>query len=126
MIDCEPISGEFLTIDGVNIREIVSYKVQQAKLWKDANRNMNGVVKATLIGVFPKIELEFAYMSRSRASEVASRLNKAYFDVTYYDPGTGNVRTAQYYAGDFTVELLNTQTGYVKPFDVNLIPVAPK
>ena len=50
-------SGDLVKINGVRIPAIVNYKVGRNKLWKDADRNMSGDVRATLIGIYPKIEL---------------------------------------------------------------------
>ena len=44
-------SGDLVKINGVRIPAIVNYKVGRNKLWKDADRNMSGDVRATLIGI---------------------------------------------------------------------------
>lgn len=126
MITSQPISGNLLTIDGVTIPELVSYKVTQAKLWKDADRNMNGDVRATLIGVFPKIELTIGLVNRARAAAISAKLDKAYFSVTYFDPSLNANRTAQYYAGDYSFELQTKQRGIFKPTQVALVPVSKR
>lgn len=124
MITSDPISGNLLTIDGLAIPEIKSYTVGQNKLWKDAERNMNGTVKATLIGVVPKIELEFNYMNRTRMAAISAKLNMAYFSVSYFDPTTNGTRTANFYAGDYNVELERKDTGLMRPAKVSLIAVS--
>ena len=121
-----PISGSLLTIDGQTFPELKTYKVTQAKLWKDAERNMNGDVRATLIGIFPKLELQFNIMGKSRAALLASKLDKSYFSVTYFDPALNASRTAQYYAGDYAIELLSKARGLYQPTAVNLIPVSKR
>ena len=47
--------GTLLQINGQTVPNIKSYKVGNNKLWADADRNMDGDVRATFIGVFPKI-----------------------------------------------------------------------
>ena len=47
--------GNLVKINGTIIPHIQQYKIGRAKLWKDADRNMAGDVRATLIGIFPKI-----------------------------------------------------------------------
>lgn len=121
-----PISGNLLSIGGTVFPELKTYKVTQAKLWKDAERNMNGDVRATLIGVFPKLELQFNVMGKSRAALLASKLDSAYFEVTYFDPSLNANRTAQYYAGDYSIELLSKSRGLYQPTAVNLIPVSKR
>lgn len=117
-------SGNLLTINGTAIPELKTYRVGRNKLWKDADRNMNGDVRATLIGVFPKIELEINYVDESRIAQLCALLDQAYFTVVYFDHRLQATRTAQYYAGDYSVELDSKVKGRYKPFQVNLIPVS--
>lgn len=117
-------SGNLLQIDGLTIPEIVSYKVTRAKLWRDADRNMNGDVRATLVGVFPKIELEINVETQDRLQAVCAKLDQAYFSVTYFDPSIGTTRTAQFYAGDYSPEMLSKERGLWNKYNVNLIPVS--
>lgn len=118
------ISGNLLTINGQNIPELKQYKVNRAKLWRDAERNMNGDVRASLIGIFPKLELEIGVTEKARAAALCTLLDASYFTVAYFDPKTQSTRTAQYYAGDYSIELLSKQRGLYKPFQVNLVPVS--
>lgn len=117
-------SGTLLTIAGTAIPELVEYKVNRAKLWRDADRNMQGEVRATLVGVFPKIELNFNVMTQDRLQAICALLDQAYFSVTYFDPFVGNTRTAQFYAGDYSPQMLSKSRGLWDKFSVNLIPVS--
>jgi hypothetical protein len=117
-------TGDLLSIGGTPITELVSYKVNRAKLWKDADRNMNGDVRATLIGVFPKIELEIGVTTQDRLNALATLFDAPYFSVTYFDNQSGTTVTANYYAGDYSPELLSKPRGLWKPFSINLIPVS--
>lgn len=47
-----------LKIDGEIVPNISKYTISYNKLWADAERNMNGDIRATFIGIFPKVELE--------------------------------------------------------------------
>jgi len=124
MITSTPITGALLTIDGTAIPELVSYKVTPAKLWKDADRNMQGDLRATLIGIFTKLELNIGMVNKTRAAAIAAKLNQAYFSVTYFDPSLNANRTAQFYAGDFSWDLQTKHRGLFKPTAVNLIAVS--
>lgn len=117
-------SGNLLTISGTSIPELKQYKVTRAKLWKDADRNMNGDIRASLIGIFPKLELSINITTQDRMSQIANLLDQPYFEVTYFDVKLNATRTAQYYAGDYSPELLNKSRGQYKEFTVNLIPVS--
>lgn len=119
-------SGNLLKINGQNIPSLKSYKVGRNKLWKDADRNMNGDVRAVLIGIFPKIELEIGYTTQAEMSALTVLLDNAYFTVEYFDVRTQGTTTAQYYAGDYTPELSIKRKGLYKPMTVSLVPVSKR
>lgn len=117
-------AGNLITINGIAITGLKEYKVSYNKLWRDADRNMNGEVRATLIGIFPKIELVFRdALTENQVNQIINLLDQSYFSVTYYDPKTKNNVTAQYYAGDYTVEILERGRKLFKTFSVPLVPV---
>lgn len=118
-------SGDLLKINNTTVVGLKEYKVGYNKLWKDAERNMNGDVRASLIGVFPKLELSFRdALTDSQIGTISSLLDQAYFSVTYFDPKSNTTKTAQYYASDYTVELLDRSRGLYKAFNVSLVPVS--
>ena len=117
-------NGDLIKINGSKIQSIKEYKVGRNKLWKDSDRNMNGEIRATLIGIFPKIELSIGYTTQNQLSELCQILDQAYFTVEYFDVRVQGTTTAKYYASDYTVELDNKLKGRYKPFTVSLVPVA--
>lgn len=118
-------SGNLLTINGTTIANLKTYKVTYAKLWSNAERNMAGDVRATLIGIFPKLELEIGgNLTENTVSTIAALLNQPYFSVTYFDPKSKTTKTANYYASDYSVDMLDKSRGLYKPFTVNLVPVS--
>lgn len=102
------------------------YSVQYAKLWADSERNMNGDVRAALIGVFPKLICEMAPKSQSTVGQLTALLNQAYFSVKFYDFQTNSIKTAMYYAGDFDTELLMRQGALVDKVPFSLVPVSKR
>lgn len=118
------LPGTLITINGVTLStgEVEEYKLQYAKLWKDADRNMNGTVSATLIGVFPNIEVKTTKLSFAKASSVSSAINAAYFSVSFYDTQTQSTKTANFYAADHDVSFVNKCT--VGQVTVQLVPVS--
>ena len=119
--------GTLLKINGQTIPNVKTYKVGNNKLWADAERNMNGDVRATFIGVFPKLELEIGgVLTSAIVANLCNLLDQPYFSVTFYDPKTRTNRTAQYYASDYTVELMDKSRELYQPFSVNLIPVSKR
>lgn len=112
-------------INGTTLVGLKAYIVQYNKLWANSERNMAGDITASLIGIFPKLLLTFRDgLNEDEVSTIASLLNLAYFSVEYYDPQVKSTRTAQYYAGDFDMPMLDKQRGLYKTFTVNLIPVS--
>lgn len=119
--------GTLLKINGKVIPNIKTYRVGNNKLWADAERNMDGEIRATMIGIFPKIELEIGGVLTSQiVSELCSLLDQPYFSVTFYDPRTRTEQTAQYYASDYAVELFDKRRELYLPFVVNLVPVSKR
>lgn len=118
-------SGTLLKIDNQSVPGLKQYKVTYAKLWKDASRNMRGDVRATLIGIFPKLELEFGgTLGEDAVSSIVAKLDQAFFAVTFFNPKTKATETANYYASDYSIEMLDKERGLYKSFNVNLIPVS--
>lgn len=118
-------SGDLLQINSTALPGLKEYKVTYAKLWKDAERNMNGTVAASLIGIFPKIELVFRdALDEDQIATICSLLDQPYFSVTFFNPKTKGTTTAQYYASDYTVALLDRSRGLYKEFNVSLVPVS--
>ena len=121
-------SGETLTIAGTAMSgKVKEYKVQYAKLWKDAERNMNGNISASLIGVFTKISVTFrAGLSQDDIKTLSGLLNTPYFSVTYFDPATENSKSESFYASDFDIKYLSKSLDLFDEFSVNLIATAKR
>lgn len=118
--------GNLVEIEGVNIPHLVTYKIGRSKLWKDAERNMNGDVRATLIGIYPKIQMKVGYTTQEEISQLTQILDQDYFTVTWFDVRIQQTISTLYYAGDYDIELDNKSKGRYKPFEVNLIPVSKR
>lgn len=119
-------SGDLVQIDGVTIPHLVTYKVGRAKLWKNAERNMNGDVRATLIGIFPKIIMQIGYTTQEEISELTQILDKDFFTVTWFDVRTQSTVSTEYYASDYEVGLFSKQRGLYEPFNVSLVPISKR
>lgn len=120
------ISSNLLKIGTTNISNISEYTVQYNKLWKDADRNMNGDVRATLIGIFPKIVCKTTVQEQSLVATLGALLNQPYFNVTFYDPITNSVKTAQYYASDYSTKLKLRQGSLIDEISFSLVPVSKR
>ena len=106
--------------------ELSEFGIEYNKLWRDADRNMNGDVRASLIGIFPKIICKTPPLKRSNAANLGNLLNQPYFNVKFFDTLTGTVKTAQYYAGDYSTDLLNRCGEWYSEISFNLIPVSKR
>lgn len=114
-----------MKISGQKVIGLKEYKVSSNLLWADSDRNMNGDMRATYLGEYPKIELEFRDgLTRAQVSQIYSQLSSPFFNITYYHPGTDNTVTAQYYRSDFTIGVLDKSRGLFNSFSVNLIPIS--
>jgi hypothetical protein len=119
-------TGDLVQIDGITIPHLVTYKIGRAKLWKDSERNMSGDVRATLIGIFPKIQMEIGYTTQEEMSRLTQILDKDFFTVTWFDVRTQTTVSTNYYASDYDVELDSKSRGRYKPFSVSLVPVSKR
>jgi hypothetical protein len=83
---------------------ITEAKFGYHKLWaEDSGRNLAGVQSGTLIGIFPKITLQFRKLSKSELEIVAPILDLANQTLTYYDPNKKANTTITTYTGDWEI-----------------------
>lgn len=116
-------SGDLLKINGKTVKKLISYKVQYNKLWSDdSGRNIAGENKGTLIGIFPKILLEFGSMNENEMAEFLSWADLPEITVTWYDAKIKGTRTASYYTNSPEIDLKSKSSMRYKGFTLNLIP----
>ena len=87
---------------------------------------MNGDVRATLIGIFPKIIMKVGICTQEQMAELTALLDSDYFTVTWFDVRIQETVSTQYYASDYEIDLLNKSKGLYQPFEVNLVPVSKR
>jgi hypothetical protein len=109
-------------IGGTELTKLTKYAVERNKLWSDSDRTLSGSLKGTLIGVFPKLLLEFGYLTESELKTIVGLLEPASFNVSWWDSRTGTYKVGVYYAGDYSYPLFDKAKGLYEPFGVNLIP----
>lgn len=119
-------TGDLVKINDTTLDHLVTYKIGRSKLWKNADRNMNGDVRAVLIGIFPKIKMKINYTNQEQMSALTQLLDQDYFTVTWFDVRIQDVVSTQYYASDYDVELDDKVKGRYKPFEVSLVPVSKR
>lgn len=94
-----------IMINGVSMGQyIVQATYQYNKLWaSDSGRNLAGVMSGTLIGVFPKIVLQFRKLTKAELEVIVPILDSANQNVTYYDPNKKANVTMTTYTGDYEI-----------------------
>ena len=101
------IDKNSLIVDELNLGSfILEAKFGYHKLWsEDSGRNLAGTQSGTLIGIFPKITVQFKKLNQEELEQIAPILDKATQNVTYYDPNKKKNITMSTYTGDW--ELVN-------------------
>lgn len=97
------IDKNSLIINGINMSPyIVEAKFSYNKLWSsDSGRNLAGTQSGTLIGIFPKIVLQFGPLTPSQLETIIPILDSVRQTVTYYDPKKKQSITMTTYTGDY-------------------------
>lgn len=109
------INKDSLIVNGINLgRYIVQATYSYNKLWSnDSGRNLAGVQSGTLIGIFPKIVVQFRKLTQIELETLAPVLDSARQTVKYYDPNKKAMTTMTTYTGDY--EIVNKGiVGHVK------------
>lgn len=109
------VNKNSIVINGVNIGQyIVEAKYGYNKLWSnDSGRNLAGVQSGTLIGIFPKLTLQFKPLTKSELEIIVPILDSATQTLTYYDPKKKANTTITTYTGDYEVVNKNIISGNV-------------
>lgn len=81
---------------------LVEAKYGFYKLWSnDSGRNLAGVQSGTLIGIFPKLILQFGKLTKTQTETIAPILDAPSQSVKYYDPNKKAIVTMNTYTGDW-------------------------
>lgn len=117
------IDENSVIINGVSMGQyIVEAKFQYNKLFaSDSGRNLSGKMTGTLIGVFPKLILQFRPLTREELNIIAPILDSPNQTVTYYDPNKNKNITMTTYTGDW--ELTNNNLNQNQGFSCSFISI---
>ena len=99
------IRKDSLIVNNINLGNyIVEARYGYNKLWSnDSGRNLAGVQSGTLIGIFPKIVVQFRKLTQTELETLAPVLDSARQTVQYYDPNKKAMTTMTTYTGDYEV-----------------------
>ena len=115
------LDKDSIIINNISIgKYIVEAKFQYNKLFaSDSGRNLAGKMTGTLIGIFPKLILQFRPLTKEEINIIAPILDSAYQQVTYYDVNKNANITMTTYTGDW--ELTNTNLNENQGFSCSFI-----
>ena len=121
------INKDSIIIDGINMGNyITEARFGFNKLWaKDSGRNLAGTMSGTLIGIFPKIILQFRRLTKEELEIIVPILDNARQTTTYYDPRKKVNVTMTTYTGDYEIVNKNIISGDLKnePFQISFISI---
>lgn len=103
------IDKNSIIINGINMGQyLVEAKFGYNKLWaNDSGRNLAGTMSGTLLGIFPKLILQFGRLNKTQLEIIIPILDASNQTVTYYDPNKKTNVTMTTYTGDY--EITNKQ-----------------
>ena len=109
------INKDSIIINGISMGQyIVEAKYSYNKLWaQDSGRNLAGTQSGTLLGIFPKIILQFRRLTKTELEVITPILDSANQTVTYYDPTKSANVTMTTYTGDYEIvnnSIINNNT----------------
>lgn len=110
------IDRNSIIINGVSMGQyIVQANYGYNKLWSsDSGRNLAGTQSGTLIGIFPKLILQFRKLTKAELEIIVPILDSARQTVTYYDPNKKTNVTMTTYTGDYEISNKNIISGNSK------------
>lgn len=99
------INPNSLIVNNINLgKYIVQATYSYNKLWSsDSGRNLAGTQSGTLVGIFPKIVVQFRKLTQTELETLAPVLDSARQTVQYYDPNKKAMTTMTTYTGDYEV-----------------------
>lgn len=100
------IDKNSLIVNNINLGQyILEAKYSYNKLWSnDSGRNLAGTQSGTLIGIFPKIIVQFRKLTKIELETIIPILDSARQTVKYYDPNKKAMTTMTTYTGDYEID----------------------
>ena len=99
------INTNSITINGISMGQYITQaQYGYNKLWSsDSGRNLAGTMSGTLVGIFPKLILQFRKLTKSELEIIVPILDSARQTVVYYDPNKKTNVTMTTYTGDYEI-----------------------
>lgn len=115
------VNKDSIKIDGISMgKYLVQAEYGYYKLWaSDSGRNLAGKQTGTLIGIFPKLILQFRSLTKEELETLAPILDSARQTTEYYDPKKKQMTTMPTYSGDW--KIVNKSIGKNEGFTCSFI-----
>ena len=115
------VNKDSIIINGISMGQYLTQaEFEYNKLWSsDSGRNLAGTQKGTLVGIFPKLVLQFRRLNEEELHKLAPLLDAARQTVQYHDDNQGKVITMTTYSGDWKVT--NKYMKINEPFSCSFI-----
>lgn len=99
------IDKNSIKVNGANWGSfLVEAKYGYNKLWAgDSGRNLAGTQSGTLLGIFPKIIMQFRSLTKEELTQVTRVLDAPSQTLTYFDPNKNQTITITTYTGDYEI-----------------------
>lgn len=110
-----------IIIDEINMGQYLTQAdFEYNKLWSsDSGRNLAGSQVGTLIGIFPKLVLQFRSLNADEVHTLSQIFDSPTQTVEYYDDNKGEMTTIQTYTGDWKAVSKNMHK--CEPFSISFI-----
>ena len=115
------VDKDSIKINNVSFGQYLTQaEYQYNKLWSDdSGRNLAGSQVGTLIGIFPKLVLQFRRLTKDELHLIAPILDSASQTTQYYDDNKAQNVTMSTYTGDWSV--VNKSININEPFSISVI-----
>ena len=99
------LNKDSITVNGISIGQyLLNARYEHNKLWaNDSGRNLAGVMSGSLVGIFPKIILQFGRLNKTDLETIIPILDATSQTFTYYDPNKKDYVTMTTYTGDYEI-----------------------
>ena len=98
------IDKNSIVVNGVYFGQyLTEVKYGYHKLWADAGRNLAGANTGTLVGIFPKLTMQFRKLTKAELEVITPILDSTSQTLSYYDPTKKTTVTMTTYTGDYEI-----------------------
>lgn len=125
------IDRNSIVINGVSMGQyLVQAQYGYNKLWgSDSGRTLDGRMSGTLLGIYPKLVLQFRKLTKNELELLAPIFDSANQTTTYYDPYKKANYTMTTYTGDYEIvnkNIIGQDSHKNEGFQISFIAVSKR